>query len=120
MHMVTINCLALYNYIHDSKSSVADFQLELTRKIFEKYADAEAPTTLPRHSQCEHPPRLLAKHFIRRVPKPTPNSRQPVRRCVVCAKNKKRSETTYQCDICNVGLCVLPCFETYHTKKLYN
>ncbi|KAJ8926259.1 hypothetical protein NQ314_021380 [Rhamnusium bicolor] len=102
VHMVTINCLALYNYIHDRKSSVADFQLELTQQIFEKYADPEAPTTLPRHSQCEHPLRLLAKHFIRRVPKPTPSSRQPVRRCVVCAKNKKRSETTYQCDICNL------------------
>lgn len=40
-----------------------------------------------------------------------------VRERVVCKKHCKRSESRYECTICNVKFCVTPCFELYHTKK---
>lgn len=41
------------------------------------------------------------------------------RRCVVCAKHGKERRTIYLCKNCGVPLCVVPCFELYHTKKHY-
>ncbi|CAK9820024.1 hypothetical protein ANTQUA_LOCUS10412 [Anthophora quadrimaculata] len=39
--------------------------------------------------------------------------------CVVCSKNGVQRQTHYQCNICDVGLCVCPCFKTFHTKLHY-
>jgi len=39
--------------------------------------------------------------------------------CVVCKARLKRKDTRYMCSICNVGLCIIPCFELYHTKHNY-
>ena len=30
---------------------------------------------------------------------------------------EKNTNTRYQCDVCNVGLCVIGCFGDYHTFK---
>ena len=32
-------------------------------------------------------------------------------------KNGLRKETSYECRRCDVALCVIPCFEVYHTQK---
>ena len=39
----------------------------------------------------------------------------------VCSdrRNKKRVQTSYYCKKCQVPLCVLPCFERYHTSLNY-
>ena len=38
------------------------------------------------------------------------------KRCALCSANKIRKDTRYYCKDCDVGLCVVPCFEYYHTK----
>ena len=48
---------------------------------------------------------------------PNEVKKTPSRRCVVCSANKSRSESRYICVPCDVGLCVDPCFEIYHTKR---
>ena len=41
--------------------------------------------------------------------------------CTVCSdrKNKKRCLTSYYSKQCNVLLCVVPCFESYHSLVNY-
>ena len=40
-----------------------------------------------------------------------------IRCCVCSAKNKvKKKRTKFKCRERNIGLCVIPCFEVYHTK----
>ena len=36
--------------------------------------------------------------------------------CRVCSTCGQRKGTRYKCARCDVGLCVVPCFEEYHTK----
>jgi len=42
-----------------------------------------------------------------------------MRKCKVCTSKGFRKETRYYCDICNVGLCVTPCFKEFHMKPGY-
>ena len=42
------------------------------------------------------------------------------RRCVLCSRHGKRKETRFTCSDCDVGLCDVPCFKEFHTKKQYN
>ena len=39
--------------------------------------------------------------------------------CVVCSRKKgrRRKSTTYECKQCHLPMCIVPCFELYHTKK---
>ena len=60
--------------------------------------------------------RLNERHFPKFVP-PTEKKHNSMRKCKVCSENGKRAESRYQCSDCDVGLCVVPCFEIYHTKK---
>lgn len=67
------------------------------------------------------PARLTERHFIKTIP-PTAGKENPTRKCVICCHKKKngkkmRKETRYFCKQCDVGLCVDPCFEIYHTKE---
>ena len=70
-------------------------------------------------THVQNPPTTLTeRHFPDFVPE-TLSSTRPLRRCVVCSK-VKRKETRYQCIKCDVGLCVINCFEKYHTLQHYN
>ena len=79
----------------------------------------EAGTQPPQPQQ--HPPpitRLTERHFLERVP-PRVSGQQAQPECVVCSKQKGkgRKTTTYQCKQCKLAMCVVPCFELYHTKR---
>ncbi|XP_046827605.1 protein tramtrack, alpha isoform-like isoform X5 [Vespa crabro] len=63
--------------------------------------------------------RLTGRHFLSVYVSNTAKSKSARRKCVVCAKNKKRSESRYECKKCDVGLCIDKCFELYHTKEEY-
>ncbi|XP_043494109.1 piggyBac transposable element-derived protein 4-like [Polistes fuscatus] len=57
-------------------------------------------------------------HFPKHID-PTPSNQHPKRRCIVCTKHKKRSETTWECKKCKIALHVPTCFERYHSIKDY-
>ena len=61
--------------------------------------------------------RLTERHFITTNIE-QPNGRPKQRDCVVCSerKGKGRKTTTYMCKQCTLPMCVVPCFELYHTK----
>ena len=79
--------------------------------------------------------RLQGRHFASKIT--TDGKKQhPTRVCTVCSQSlrsqrKRRAdsglpvekrkrvgrESSYECSDCAVTLCVVPCFEIYHTKK---
>lgn len=50
----------------------------------------------------------------------TSKEKDPLRKCVVCAKYKRQQETRYMPEDCVVALCVTPCLATLHTHKQKN
>jgi hypothetical protein len=75
--------------------------------------------------------RLSGRHFMAKLP-PTEKKANPTRRCVVCGPGEtsifqtthpgepvpKRigRESSFECQQCHQCLCVVPCFELFHTK----
>lgn len=69
------------------------------------------------HMDSRHWPSLIE-------PSPGAKKQNPQRQCAVCkprpaSAEGKRPESRYECRACNVGLHP-QCFESYHTKKIYN
>ena len=73
--------------------------------------------------------RLTRRHFLSKIPQKEGQKSKPLRTCPVCSTTtgkrktpgdgRKTVRSTYECKTCDVGLCVDPCFELYHTKKDY-
>ena len=70
------------------------------------------------------PTRLTERHFPVYIP-PTSTMASPQRECRVCGASKKdgkriRKQTRYMCASCGgIALCVVPCFQRYHTGELW-
>lgn len=66
--------------------------------------------------------RLSGSHFPVEVPS-THQRKHAVRRCTFRASTtlgqSKRREIRYMCKTCAVPLCIVSCFEIYHTKPVY-
>ena len=67
-----------------------------------------------------NPIRLTARYFPFLATPPTIGNIGR-RACIVCnhtsRRKKKYTNTRCQCDVCNVGLCVIGCFENYYTLE---
>uniref|UniRef100_A0A0K0E1W0 PiggyBac transposable element-derived protein 4 n=1 Tax=Strongyloides stercoralis TaxID=6248 RepID=A0A0K0E1W0_STRER len=95
-----------------------DFRMNLVERIIEKF-HVTAPRSAKRQKlQSDCPLRLTARHFPDLVPS-TSSKKNASRKCIVCSKTKVRRETRYQCNECDVGLCVQPCFRKYHTADKF-
>jgi len=113
-----LNAYSAYKTCTGLKISLADFQFQLIREIFTKYATQKQ--NICRRSNTYLPERLQGRHFPSIVP-PTSKKSKPQRRCLVCQnKHNKRKDTTYMCIKCDVGLCPVPCFEIYHTQEKFD
>ncbi|CAF3240747.1 unnamed protein product [Rotaria sp. Silwood2] len=110
------NSYLLYKMKTRKKLQFIDFRLQLIREILQVYSTPK-PTT-GRHMLGSNPTRLTARHFPSLVPQTT-DRQNPQKICVVCAhasrRPKQRTDSRYMCKDCNVGLCVIGCFEEYHT-----
>lgn len=69
--------------------------------------------------------RLSGRHFPKQIP-PTENKENPTRICKVCSDKslketgkRKRRETRWYCESCNIPLCASGCFTLYHTKSTF-
>jgi hypothetical protein len=72
-------------------------------------------------SRFDPPGRLrggVQSHALEMLPL-TASQRQSRRRCRVCSRGGKRTNTAYFCKNCNVPLCRAPCYNKYHTQKKY-
>ncbi|XP_039285495.1 piggyBac transposable element-derived protein 4-like [Nilaparvata lugens] len=112
-------CIHNAHVIHEKCGgtfSPLQFRESLFESIVEKHF-LEKPKK-GRPSAEEDPLRLRERHFPKIVTA-TEKKANASRRCTVCASKGKRRESRYQCTPCDVGLCVVPCFEDFHTKKKY-
>ncbi|XP_012936290.1 piggyBac transposable element-derived protein 4-like [Aplysia californica] len=125
------NAYLLYKESTQQPMNYAVFRRELAKEM----ASQSPPRLPPRHAALQtgssslH--RLTARHFPSKILHPAGfEKRRPrTRLCVVCSTRtgkrkvpgdgRRRKETTVECVDCNVGLCVIPCFELYHTQKDY-
>ena len=60
--------------------------------------------------------RFSGQHYMDLIP-PTATKANAARKCVQCAKHGIRKETHYFCQTCmsQPALCVVPCFQQFHT-----
>jgi hypothetical protein len=118
MDLSILNAYILFKLKHSKTIPFGDFRIQLIREIIERYGQPKGPTGRP--TIGDNPIRLTARHFPSLVPS-TSTRKAAQRYCVVCShtsrREKKRTDTRYQCDICDVGLCIIDCFEDYHTLK---
>ena len=97
-----------------AKHTHRDFRLLLVRNLIEeagKSQDRPTPRLVGRPSSgAKNVLRLKSRH----------NKHWPVKstqlRYRLCSSCGQRKRTVYKCARCDVGLCVVPCFEEYHTK----
>ena len=96
------------------------YRIELAKNLL-KSANTPVPSTDPPHGprlQLHNPlSRLTGRHFPGQLEK-SAAGHQTQRDCTVCSRRKGRGRkpTTFFCKECDVPLCVVPCFELYHTK----
>ncbi|XP_014483478.1 PREDICTED: piggyBac transposable element-derived protein 4-like isoform X2 [Dinoponera quadriceps] len=117
-HLIDIcvwNAYCLYKHKNNETISMAKFQLQLIKEIIDKYHHDYIKN---QRRDTDNPMRLTERHFPSLYTS-MPRGKNRSRRCVVCSKHDKRSESRYECKDCNVGLCIDPCFRIYHTQLHY-
>ena len=94
-----------------AKCTHKDFRLLLVRNLIEE-AGRSHPSLVGRPSVAAANVMKLDSCFNQHWPAKHKNNI----RCRVCSERGQRNTTIYKCAKCDVGLCVVPCFASYHTK----
>ncbi|CAF1017113.1 unnamed protein product [Rotaria sp. Silwood1] len=110
------NSYLLYKINTKKKRKFVDYRLQLIREILQTYSVPKP--TIGRPALTNLPTRLTGRHFPSLIPQTT-NKENPQRKCVVCAhtdrRPRRRTDSRYICEDCDVALCVVGCFEEFHT-----
>lgn len=99
------NSCWLYNRVHNNKKSYLQFRDDIAEALLQ-YVGNSSNSRPSTNSLSQHFPIKLQKRI----------------RCRVCSAKKKRSATSYACEICKdsgeyFGLCIDNCFKEYHVNK---
>ena len=109
------NACVLYKLQTREKIALSDFRLKVVRALLEEFGTQKLDSR--GRPSIETPVRITARHF----PSKVESSNDGRRRCFVYSHTtrgpKQETKTSYECKECNVGLCLVPCFEVYHTLK---
>ena len=117
LDMAILNAHILFKKSGGKDSRLA-FILNLIDRLVETYNRKKQESFRGRRSLTDTPLRLTARHFPAYLPA-TSKKKRATRRCKVCISHGIRKETSYFCVNCDVPLCAVPCFETYHTVLHY-
>ena len=117
LDMAVYNAFVIYKIQNNTSYQLSDFRLEIIREILTKYGP-QRPSTVGRPSTRASPLRLTARHFPSIIPQ-TLQSKQPQGKCVVCTSHNTRRDRRYFCADCDAPLCIVDCFQDYHTKMNY-
>ena len=112
------NSYIVHQALVNKTAHFTDFRIAIGRQLLESINLPDYKVR-GRPSSGPTPLRLQAKnwaHFPMRIPE-TANKKNPSKRCFVCYQNKKRSETTWQCEKCEVALHLPECFKLFHTRS---
>ena len=112
---VEVAIVLIYKLKTRKKLALSDFQLDVVRALLEEFGTQKLDVR--GRPSIETPVRITARHF----PSKVQSSEDGRRRCFVCSHTtrgpKRETKANYECKECNVGSCVVPCFEAYHTLK---
>ena len=121
LNTAIVNAYILYTQSTQSSRELShvDFRIEIAKGLLREAGERLLQTPTEPSSRSEHIPeplRLFGKHFPEKVP-PTGSGRPGQLECVVCSKKRGRGKvtTTYRCKTCKKAVCIVPCFELYHT-----
>lgn len=117
LDIAALNCHVIYK-TNGGRKCFLDFKLQLIEEIISKYGSdiycLKKPSSDLSLGPC--PARLSGRHFLVETGPHDENSDKKVQRqCVYCALLKKKKRSIYSCDVCQLTLCVVPCFKLYHT-----
>lgn len=119
MHL--LNAFFIYRVLkNNQKATLKKFQLEVIRQLIVKYKSIEC--TLHDINAVRNtsriPKNILPGNAARHMPEFIPNKKQL--QCKMCStrfgkiEKSIRKRTRYMCLICDVALCVVPCFRLFH------
>ncbi|XP_063863871.1 piggyBac transposable element-derived protein 4-like [Scylla paramamosain] len=117
IEMTLHNCHIIYKR-NDGQKKTLDFKLLLIEQIVHTYGKdvywIKKPTSSVTLGPC--PTILSGRHFpIETLSAEGDTTKKVQRICTYCAMQKKVKRSIYNCDICQVSLCITPCFKLYHT-----
>nr|XP_005559135.2 piggyBac transposable element-derived protein 4 [Macaca fascicularis] len=126
LHITVLNSYILFKKDNPEHTmSHINFRLALIERMLEEHHKPGQQHLRGRPCSDDVTPlRLSGRHFPKSIP-PTSGKQNPTGRCKICCSQydkdgkRIRKETRYFCAECDVPLCVVPCFEIYHTKKNY-
>lgn len=107
------NSYCLYKFKTKKVLPMSEFHLALITELLQTYPRSTETVSFIR---SEGSLRLIERHFPIFYTSDKASRKNPMRRCVVCTQLNKRCCSRYCCKQCNVGLCIVPCFEMYHTQ----
>ena len=117
LDLAIVNSYILYKLSKQDKKHLthSQFRIDLAKYLL-LTTSVDEETGLPAQPQTTPGDRLCGRHFPGKLPQ-RESGKQSQRECVVCSQQKGngRKTTTYACKSCNVALCIVPCFELYHT-----
>ncbi|CAK9827864.1 PiggyBac transposable element-derived protein 4 [Anthophora retusa] len=93
---------------------MSEYHLALITELLKQYSESREYNS---GTPSAYLMRFKERHFPTLYNSDKTKRENPMRRCIMCSKDNKRRSTRYYCKQCNVGLCVVPCFEMYHTKQ---
>lgn len=110
--LAVLNSHVIYKIKTGKNTPLLQFQRELVRQLVSKYQKIKPRSSTSRRPDYAHSPlRLIERHFPEMFERKPPKNKISQK-----AKQNKRKETNYCCVKCgNVPLCVIGCFQRYHT-----
>ena len=122
LDMVVVNSYILYSSLQKRRKLTHEqFRIELAKDLLLTAAVNVAEEMPTCHGWLKGPlppqSRLTERHFPSHLPC-TPSGRMAQKECVVCSKKRGRGRktTSFMCKECQHPMCIIPCFELYHTK----
>lgn len=118
LEITIFNSLVIWNSYHGNKKTFREIKENIISGLLEKYFIPSENLHLKTDGSPKKFPLCIKSRCF---PKKIPSMRKkchPTKRCVLCRENKIRKQTSYFCNDCNVPLCIVPCFELFHTTKI--
>ena len=100
-----VNATIVYNSIPTKQHLTSlDFRVKVVEELLSTWNHNTTP-------HVKEAARLSSGHY------PGRNMQGKKRNCVVCSTRTKRKQTRMICKKCNKPMCVLPCFEQFHSAR---
>jgi hypothetical protein len=119
LNSTVLNSIVVHRQATERNIEQLSYRIQLVEELFMKHANAAGMQIVPgRRASKSTIPRLIKRHFLRKmVPKTEKLKSQ--RRCVVSSEHRKKKSSVYCCQTCDVVVCFKDCCELYHMKLNY-